>query len=109
MSDFEAKCTKFAGVAFTAKSPDPLYARGVHSIETCMDMDAASLPQPTIWKKLRGRRKSCIIFNESWGLSHPWLYTETVAVGFYVENARPANQSAIVTVRNGRPADQNDP
>jgi len=35
-------------------------------------------------------------------------YIQTVAVG-YVENARPANQSAIVTVRNGRPAGQNDP
>jgi len=33
---------------------------------------------------------------------------QTVAVS-YVENARPANQSAIVTVRNGRPAGQNDP
>jgi len=32
--------------------------------------------------------------------------------GFYVENARPANQSVIVTVcnaSNGRPAGQNDP
>ena len=36
-----------------------------------------------------------------------WLPDQTV--GFYVENARPANQLAIVTIRNGRPAGQNDP
>jgi len=37
-----------------------------------------------------------------------YVIPSSVAVG-YVEKACPANQSAIVTVRNGRPAGPNDP
>ena len=46
MSDCKAKYTIAFhwGSLITAKSPDPLYiARGVHSIEAGMDMDAAYL------------------------------------------------------------------